>query len=1220
MANDGFVHLHTHSHYSLLDGGATVGAMADAIIAGGMNAFALTDHGNMFGAVDHYNTCRDKGIKPILGFEAYISPTTRDDRSMGQRSGSSYHMVLLAQNAAGWLNLKKLCSYGYMEGFYYVPRIDRDLLSQYSEGIICSTACLGGEVPNALIAGDYDKAKRIAGEYLDIFGRDNFYIEVQNHGIADQTRINPDLVRLASELDVGLIGTNDAHFLRREDKPAHQVLTCVSMQKQLEDVKAEIRANPDREHYPEVLYLRSAEEMREVFKEFPGACDNTLKIAEMCNVEIDFSKEYLPNFPLPDDFLADKPHLAELTERSKASYEVHGDRSKSGELQDDDLYLRDLAEAGLVERFADREIPQEYRDRLNRELTVIADKGYSSYFLVVYDFVKFARENSIPSAPRGSGVATLLGYCLRIAEVDPLQYGLLFERFTDPERAEAPDIDIDLCQNGRQDVIDYVREKYGHVAQIITYGSLKAKAVLKDVGRVLGFEPKDMDAITKLVPDGPKVTLAKALKSEPDLARMKDSDPRVEELFDYAAKLEGLYRHTGIHAAGVIVADVPLETVVPLCVANRDGLDKKEYVTQWDGPTSEKAGLMKMDFLGLRTLTILQRCRELVEARTGEDRDPELFPLDDDGVYALFRNGYTDGVFQFESDGMKGILSQMKPQRLSDLIAANAMYRPGPMEFIPDYCKRKDGIEEIPSLHESVDGLLAETYGIMAYQEQVMQVLNILGKLPLNKALTLIKAISKKKLKTIASEKENFLNGAEENGISRDDGEELFAKIEKFAGYGFNKAHSTRYAMVAYQGAYFKYYYPREFLAATLTFECGDTTKVVQYMAEAKRMGVAVLPPNINTCGHDFVVDGEAVRFGLSAVKGVGDSAIEAIVAAREEVGQFTDLYHFCEFVDLRSVNRSAIEALIKCGGFDALGSNRAAMMAAVDKAIDLGNQAAKDRKSGQMSFFGDSGMLGGGGGGEPVRPSFPNVQPWSEGELLQAEKETLGFFVSSHPLVKYGQIINYLNWPPRTDFGLFMREPERFPQDTQVRIGCMVAAMRPVFTKKKGEKMAMLTLEDTAGKHEAVCFPRTYKQISDLLEKDTMIFVTGSIDRSRDKGQIIVDAAVAIDEGAAKYAAECAIFLPPAADETLTAALRDTLAANPGHVPIKLFIQPSCNLSAVASVQIDKGGIMPSVELLEDIETVLESPTAVRFLPKRPEPKKRMPWENKKPSGAGAR
>ncbi len=1213
--SDGFVHLHTHSHYSLLDGGATVGAMADAIIDGGMNAFALTDHGNMFGAVDHYTTCHDKGIKPILGFEAYISPTTRDDRSMGQRSGSSYHMILLAQNAAGWLNLKKLCSYGYTQGFYYVPRIDRELLSQYSEGIICSTACLGGEVPNALVAGDYDKAKRIAGEYLDIFGRDNFFIEVQNHGIADQTRINPDLVRLANEMNVGLIGTNDAHFLRREDKPAHQVLTCVSMQKQLADVKAEIKADPNREHYPEVLYLRSAEEMRKVFKEFPGACDNTLK-----NVEIDFSKEYLPNFPLPDDFLADKPHLAELTDRSKASYEIHGDhKNKTGELQDDDLYLRDLAEAGLAERFAGKEIPQEYRDRLNRELTVIADKGYSSYFLVVYDFVKFARENSIPSAPRGSGVATLLGYALKIAEVDPLKYGLLFERFTDPERDEAPDMDIDLCQNGRQAVIDYVREKYGHVAQIITYGSLKAKAVLKDVGRVLGFEPKDMDAITKLVPDGPKVTLAKALKSEPDLARMRDSDPQIRELFDYAAKLEGLYRHTGIHAAGVIVADVPLETVVPLCVANREGADKKEYITQWDGPTSEKAGLMKMDFLGLRTLTILQRCRELIQERTGEDHDPELFPLDDDDVYALFRNGYTDGVFQFESDGMKGILSQMKPERLSDLIAANAMYRPGPMEFIPDYCKRKDGIEPVPSLHKSVDGLLAETYGIMTYQEQVMQVLNILGKLPLNKALTLIKAISKKKLKTIAAEKENFLTGAEENGIPREMGEELFGKIEKFAGYGFNKAHSTRYAIVAYQGAYFKKYYPREFLAATLTFECGDTAKVVQYMNEAKRMAVPVLPPNINSCGHDFVVDGEAVRFGLSAVKGVGDSAIEAIVTARDEVGQFTDLYHFCEFVDLRSVNRSAIEALIKCGGFDALGSNRAAMVAVVDKAIDLGNQAAKDRKSGQMSFFGDGGALGG-ATGDDARPSFPAVEPWSESELLQAEKETLGFFVSSHPLVKYAQIVNYLNWPPMADFGSLTREPERYPQDTQIRIGCMVAATKTVFTKAKGEKMAMLTLEDTAGKHEAVCFPRNYKEISDLLVKDNMVFINGTMDFSRDKPQIFVDSAIPIDDGASKYASECAIFLPPAAEEGLAKTLHETLQANPGHVPIKILVQPGCNPNALASVRVSKGGIAPSVELLETIETLLDNPSALRFTPKRPEPKKKRAWDNKRKSGAGAR
>ena len=1177
MATDGFVHLHVHSHFSLLDGAASTKGLVACAKEHGMDSLAITDHGNMFGAVDFYTEAKKADVKPILGLEAYISPTHRTDRSMGNQQTASYHLVLLAMNHAGWGNLKKLASRSFLEGFYYKPRIDRELLSELNEGLICSTACLGGEVPNALLRGDYDAAKRIAGEYLDIFGRDRFFIEIQNQGIDDQTRINPDLVRLSRELDVGLVGTNDVHFLRREDKPSHEVLCCISTGKTLEDTKQAIREGRSHMEYPELLYLRPPAEMREAFKAFPGASDNTLKIAEMCDLSLDFSTEYLPVFKVPTD-------------------------------QTDDEYLASIAWEGLAERFGEggvncnedgsaKEIPQEYRERMEWELKVIRDKRYSSYFLIVNDFVEYARKNSIPSAPRGSGVATLLGYALKIAEVDPIEYGLLFERFTDPQREEAPDIDIDICQEGRGKLIQYVRDKYGHVAQIITYGTLKARAVLRDVGRVLNVPIGEVNAICKLVPNELKMTLDKALAKEPDFRKLYESDPRVKAMVEHGRKLEGLCRHAGVHAAGVIVADVPLETIVPLY---KQGSDNEDVITQWDGPTCEKAGLMKMDFLGLRTLTIIQRTREMVAKRTGQDVDPERVPLDDDAVYKLFRDGHTDCVFQFESDGMKNILRQMGPTQINDLIAANAMYRPGPMELIPSYCARKHGTEVIPSVHKLVDDLLAETYGIMAYQEQVMQVLNRLGKLPLNRALTLIKAISKKKEKDIAAEKPNFMAGAIENGISETEANDLFDLILKFAGYGFNKAHSTRYAIVAYQTAYFKTYYPKDFMAATLTFECGDTDKVVQYMEEARRMKIDVLPPDINACGDAFAVDGDAVRFGLSAVKGVGHSAVEAIVAAREECGRFTDLFHFCEFVDARSVNKGAIEALIKCGAFDALGANRAAMTKVVEKAVALGNKAADDRKSGQMSFFGEGGFLG--ETRETTKAQFPSVAPWSKAELLQAEKETLGFYVSSHPLVEYAREMAGLSYPGGLDLGRLVQDTARYPHDTRIRVGCMIQQIRQTVTKSKGEKMAMLTLEDTTGKCEAVAFPRTYALIAEHLYADHMVFITGSVDHSRDRVQIIVDEVVPLIDASERYTKSMTVVFPPAADDTFAEKLKALLAAHPGSSAVHLEIRPSCRPDIAVMVQASQSlHVKPTRELLLGLEALLDQQQQyIRLTPTR--------------------
>jgi DNA polymerase-3 subunit alpha len=1160
LTMDGFVHLHVHSHYSLLDGGARVEALLDRAAEIGMGALALTDHGNLFGAVEFHTHACAAGVKPILGLEAYISPTTRRDRSMKNQQTACYHLLLLAMNEVGWRNLKRLSTRAYHEGFYYRPRVDREVLAELNEGLICASACLGGEIPSALLTGDEAKARRIAGEYLDIFGPDRFFLEVQNNGLDDQATVNAALVRLAEDLGVGLVGTNDVHFLTADDKPSHEVLTCVSTGKTL--------AEGGALSYPPTLYLRAPEEMRDLLKTFPGAADNTLRIAEMCNVELDFSKTYLPVFPTP--------------------------KGKT-----DDEHLAELAREGLRNRFDGADPPAEYRQRLEWELKVIAEKRYSSYFLIVNDFVEFARKNDIPSAPRGSGVATLLGYALRICEIDPLAYGLLFERFTDPQRREAPDIDIDMCQEGRSRVIQYVREKYGHVAQIITYGTLKARAVLRDVGRVLGVPLNEVDAICKLVPTDLKMTLDKALAQEPELKTLYETNPQVRQMIDHGRRLEGLCRHAGVHAAGVIVADQPLEDIVPLYKQ----ADSDDAITQWDGPTCDKIGLMKMDFLGLRTLTTLQRCRQLVRDRTGEDIDPEALALDDPSVFELFRRGHTDGVFQFESDGMKNVLKQMQPEKIGDLIAANAMYRPGPMELIPSYCSRKRGDESIPSVHPLVDDLLAETYGIMCYQEQVMQVLNRLGKLPLNRALTLIKAISKKKAKTIDAERPNFMAGAAENGISEGDAHELFELILKFAGYGFNKAHSTRYAIVAYQTAYFKAHHPKEFLAATLTFECDDTDKVVQYMAEAERMGIAVKPPDVNTCGEDFAVDGEAVRFGLAAVKGVGRSAVQAIIAARKEAGAFRDLYHFCEHVDSRAVNRGAIEALIKCGAFDSLGAHRAAMVAALEKAISLGNAAAADRKSGQMSFFGADAL---GESGKAPSARFPDVEPWSEAQLLAAEKETIGLYVSSHPLVHYGRVLTALSAPSQVSLGALIRQPEKFPEGSLVRLGCMIVSIRPTVTRTKGEKMAMLSLEDLTAKYDAVVFPRTYAAVAELLEPDRIVFVTGSVDRSRNRPNLIVEEITPIDEGVSKFTASVLVRLG-AGGEDLHARLLETLRAHAGPCPV--LLETRCPQRPDVLVTVRAGGdfsVRPSRELVEALEDLFGGQDAIRCCPAPLAPSKR--------------
>src|SRR5688572_11344589 len=898
-----FTHLHVHTHYSLLDGACRCDLLVQRAKELGMDAIAISDHGCMYGVIEFYNEAKKAGIKPIIGMEAYMAPGDRRDRQ--QVNGeSAFHLLLLAQDLEGYRNLVKLSSIAYREGFYYKPRIDKEVLREYSKGLIATSACLGGEVASSLMKRDNKAAREAAETYAEIFG-ERFFIEVQKH-IKEQDQVNPELVEVAQKLGVGLVATNDVHFLNAEDHFAHDVLCCISM--------GRLVSEENRLIYPKELYLKSPDEMKQVLGHYDGAIDNTVRIAQMCNVELDFSKRYAPVYrvqadklrhrntgvspvPATDGVGEPQPAAASSTQHGQDA-RVTGDVTVAP-VKDDELYLRQLCEDGLIWRYGTTDVSPAVRERLEYELKIICLKNFCSYFLIVWDFCNYARENGIPVGARGSGVGTMVGYLLGLCNVDPITYSLLFERFMDPSRNEMPDIDIDICQDGRGKVIDYVRNKYGHVAQIITFGTLAAKAACKDVGRVLGVSLAEIDKLTKLIPGVPGMTLDKAFAQVPELKDLYNSNGQIRNVIDLAKQLEGMCRNSGVHAAGVIIADQSLDDIIPLCKDKDDNV-----LTQFEGPIAEKCGLLKMDFLGLRTLTTLQRSIDLVKQTKGIEIDIEGVDFSDKKVLELFCRGETKGIFQFESGGMQDLLMKMRPDRLEDLIAANALYRPGPMELIPTYCNRKHGAERVPSVHPIMDRILEETYGIMVYQEQVMQIFNQLGGIELASAYKLIKAISKKTVDVIAKFQPQFIKGCMDKGITKDKAQEIFELILKFGGYGFNKSHSTRYAIVAFQTAYMKTYHPVEYMAALLTFEMGSTDKVVEYIEECRRMtlldgtkGLRVLPPDVNESDKDFTpvyADGArdgVIRFGLCAVRGVGEKAVETIIDQRKARGPFTSLF-----------------------------------------------------------------------------------------------------------------------------------------------------------------------------------------------------------------------------------------------------------------------------------------------------------------------------------------
>ena len=1070
-----------------------------------MPAVAVTDHGNLYGAVEFYSAARKAEVKPILGCEFYLATGDRRLREPGPRK-EYFHLVLLAENLTGYHNLMHLASIGFLEGFYRKPRIDKEVLRQYSQGLLGTCACLAGEIPQALLAGDFTEARQHAQTYLDIFGPDRFFIEVQDHGIEEQQRINPGLFDLANELGVAVIATNDAHYLHRSDAHAHDVLCCINTGAQLED-EGRFRFPSDE------FYVKTGAEMAELFPGHPEVISNTLHVAEMCNVELDLSSRHAPVYRVPDSVT-----------------------NEQGEHLDDATYLRQLVEDGARQRYG--EITDELQERIDYELGVITSKGFASYFLIVWDCVNYCRQQGIPVGARGSGCSSVVAYCLYISAPDPIRYGLYFERFMDPDRDEMPDIDLDICQNGRAQVIEYVRQKYGHVAQIITFGTLKPRAAIKDVSRVMGLGFDDANKLTQLVPTDLKITIDKALEREPELRKQYESDARVKQIIDVARTLEGVARNAGVHAAGVVVADQPLTNFLPVCRAS----DGEAVVTQFDGPTVERVGLLKMDFLGLRTLTTLEHARQLAQARIGRDIDLGRLDLTDPRVYELFVRGDTKGIFQFESGGMRDVLMRMRPNRIEDLIAANALYRPGPMEYIPEYVARKHG-QAWTTPHPVMTEVLNETYGIMVYQEQVSRMVNRLGGIELKQAFRLAKAISKKKTHMIEAMREPFIEGCAANNLSREKAQTVFEDILKFGGYAFNKAHSTGYALVAFQTAWMKAYFPVEFMAAVITFEMGSTDKVAEYRDECKELGITVEPPDVNASQFAFAVEtkpgadaggdprkSSVIRYGLGALKGMGGKAVAAIVAEREKGGPYRNIFDFCARIDLTAVNRAALEALVCAGAFDKTGAMRKAMVDSLDRALTHGQQQQQDRRAGQFNLF------GGGGGDDEADEPVLSREEWDESEMLRREKEVLGLYITKHPLANHERLLQACSTAP-------VSELARLPRGTPTVLGGMVTHYRSVTARagrNPGQTLGILTFEDLTGKLEVVLYPDELARYRSIAVPDAILFLQGKTDVRRDEPSFRLERIITLAEAPEQLAAHLVVDIARADQlEPLTALLR---------------------------------------------------------------------------------
>ncbi|MBN1998482.1 DNA polymerase III subunit alpha [candidate division KSB1 bacterium] len=1126
-----FVHLHNHSHFSLLDGACRIDDLVAMAAELEMPALALTDHGNLFGAIEFYQKCLKSGVKPIVGSEVYVAPRScHEKKSIPGIKGTSFHLVLLCKNEIGYKNLMKLVSLGYTEGFYYKPRVDIELLRTYNKGLVALSACLKGEVAGNILYRDLEHAREVVQKYRDIFG-ENFYLEVQDHNIVDEDKVRAGVFQLAAETGVKVVATNDIHYLQKEHWAAHDVLLCLQTGKDYGD--------PSRMRYTShELYFKNTDEMMQLFHATPEVLENTMEVAEKCNLMMDFKTYHLPQFKIPE----------------------------SDEIKTLDDYLRKLAYVGLKSRYEN--LTPEIRKRLDYELSVIKQMGYAGYFLITYDFIKYAREKGIPVGPgRGSAAGSLVAYSLRITNLDPLKYGLLFERFLNPERVTMPDIDIDFCYERRPEVIEYVKNKYGYnnVCQIITFGTMAARAVIRDVGRVLNMSYGEVDRIAKLIPTQLNIKLKEALETVTELRDLVNQDETHQKLIQYSLVLEGLARHASTHAAGVVITPEELTNYVPLYKTKDDDL-----TTQYDMSVLEEVGLLKMDFLGLRTLTVIQKAIDAVRI-LGHNIDLETLPLNDPKVYELFGNGHTIGIFQFESSGMQEYMVKLQPECLEDLLAMNALYRPGPMDWIDDFIDRKKGRQKIEYDHPLLEPVLKDTYGIAVYQEQVMQMAVAVAGYSMGEADLLRRAMSKKKKEIMAQQRGVFVQRASENGVTKETGEKIFDDMAKFAKYGFNKSHAACYSLIAYQTAYLKAYFPAEFMAAAISSEMHSTTRVNILLTECRRMGLEILPPDINESYWDFVVKDGKIRFGLGAIKNVGEGAVDAVVQARNAGHRFKTIYDLCIKVSSSAMNKKVLESLVESGALDNLTGTRAQKFAAVETAVEFAGRQNAFSAHGQISMFDvaeeDETF---------APPPFDEIPEWTEGELLKREKTVLGLYLSGHPLNKYRDEVNAFST-------CTIQEANKKTEGTLVRICGVISEMKNLVDRQK-RPMAFFRAEDFTGSVEAITFSDLFEKYREHIFVDSIVMVIGKVKpKDAETVKIMVDEVITLSDARERFMKNlCLTFDVDNTPQNLIREVKVILENFKGDIPVYINIVKNKDKNFITRSK--TVGIKPDVNLVEQL------------------------------------
>ncbi len=1120
-----FVHLHVHTQYSLLDGACLLTRLVDKAVQFKLPALAMTDHGNIFGAIKFYSLCMKKGIKPIIGCEVYVSRGSRFDKENKPGSNSNYHLILLVKNELGYSNLIRLVSLANLEGFYYKPRVDKEILRKYSEGLIGSSACLKGEIASYILLGEMNKAYKCADEYLSIFGKNNFYLELMDNGLDDQIKVNKGLLKISKELNIPIVATNDVHYLEREESFAHEALLSIQTQTLMSDPKR-FKFNTD------TFYFRSPAEMKSIFKEVPQAIKNTLEITQKCNLIMDFSQTHLPSFPLPEN-------------------------------ESDDSFLRNICYKKLKNKYPEK--TEKIIQRLDHELSVIKKTGFSSYFLIVWDLIKFAKENHIPVGPgRGSAAGSIVSYVLDITDVDPLSYDLLFERFLNPARISMPDIDIDFCYEKRLDVLDYVTKKYGkdNVAQIITFGTMQARAAIRDVGRVLGFNYSDVDKIAKMLTSsvGQQTTLKDAISQNIDISRAYKSDSKIKQLIDVASQLEGLSRHASTHAAGVVISDKPLIDRVPL-IRGSEG----DIVTGFDMVSLEKTGLLKMDFLGLKTLTVIEETLKIIKRTRHEEVDITKILLNNKKTYQLLTEGETIGVFQLESRGMREILTKINPSCFEDLIAVLALYRPGPLGsgMVDDFISRKQGKTKIIYIHSELESILKATYGIILYQEQIMQIVCKLAGFDMSRADLLRKAIGKKIPEIMEEQRYMFVQGCVKNKISKDKASQIFDLIDYFSGYGFNKSHSTAYALISYRTAYLKANYTIEYMAALLTSERNNTDKVVEYIGETKHMKFEVLPPDINSSFANFTVtNNKSIRFGLMAIKNVGNAALENILEIRKEKN-FSSIFEFTDRVDSRVVNKKVMESLIKSGAMDSFAMKRSQMMAILDRIL---SKSSKKIDTAQLTLFAPI-----------IDESVPEIEEWGLLEILNYEKSLLGIYLTGHPLSCYSYLVNSLKRDKIISF-------YENPRNKEVLVCGVIEKIKIVITKRKKQRMAILNIEDETSRVEVIVFPQLFEESNIYLNEKEIIVLMGKVETKEKTPKILATKIIPMEE-IMTYVKRANIIIEK--NKLHLDKLKNIFTKNRGNVPVYFSFKNS-RMDGVKIKAADNCSIKLNPQVLKDLTSLV--------------------------------